>query len=123
MSDKEPDWFDSSKPDDHDERVGGGEIVIDRTPLKKKQKLKPPPQFAVVMLNDDFTPIDFVIEILMNIFGKSFNEAEAVTMDVHKRGKGVAGVFTKDIAETKAILVNKIAQKNEHPFMCQVEPA
>jgi ATP-dependent Clp protease adaptor protein ClpS len=102
---------------------GNYDIVIDRTPLKKKQKLAPPPKFAVVMLNDDFTPIDFVIEILMNLFDKSFDEAEAVTMDVHKKGKGVAGVFTKDIAETKVILVNRIAQTNEHPFMCQVEPA
>lgn len=118
----EPDWFDSCKPDDHDERVGGGDIVIERTPLKKKQKLAPPPKYAVVLLNDDFTPIDFVIAILMRMFNKSADEAEAITMDVHKKGKGIAGVYTKDIAETKVRQVNTIAQQNQHPFLCQVEP-
>lgn len=97
--------------------------VIDRVPAKQRQKLAPPPRFAVVMLNDDFTPIDFVIAVLMKLFDKSADEAEAITMDVHKKGKGVAGVYTKDIAETKVILVNKVAQENEHPFLCQVEPA
>ena len=100
---------------------GNFDIVLDRAPAKKK--LAPPPKYAVVLLNDDFTPIDFVIGILMKLFDKSFDEAEAITMDVHTTGKGVAGVYTKDIAETKVILVNRIAQTNEHPFMCQVEPA
>jgi ATP-dependent Clp protease adaptor protein ClpS len=102
---------------------GNLDIVIDRTPLKQKKKLAPPPKYAVVMLNDDFTPVDFVVAILMELFNKTSEEAIAITMDVHKKGKGVAGIYTKDIAESKTLHTNKVSQDNEFPFKCQVEPA
>lgn len=99
--------------------LGGN--VIDCVPAKKKEKLAPPPKFAVVMLNDDYTPVDFVVAILITLFNKNSDEAEAITMDVHKKGRGIAGVYTRDIAESKVGHVNRVAQDNGFPFRCQVE--
>src|SRR5210317_28304 len=96
---------------DHD-IDSGGEIVLDRSPAR--QKLEPPPMYAVVLLNDDFTPMEFVVQVLIHLFRKSEDEAEAIMMDVHKKGKGIAGVFTKDIAETKVRQVNDVARANKH---------
>lgn len=107
-----------SEPTEHND---GGEIVLERTPAR--EKLKEPPKFAVVMLNDDFTPMDFVVLLLVNLFRKSQDEAEAIMLEVHKKGKGVAGVYTKDIAETKVMQANSIAQQHEHPFRCDLEQA
>ena len=104
---------------DHDEQKGG-EIVLERTPAR--QTAKEPPKFAVVLLNDDFTPMDFVVLLLTNLFRKSPDEAEAIMLDVHNKGKGIAGVYTKDIAETRVHQANSIAQENGHPFLCSVEP-
>jgi ATP-dependent Clp protease adaptor protein ClpS len=98
----------------------GGEIVLERVPTR--QAAKEPPKFAVVLLNDDFTPMDFVVLLLINLFRKSQDEAEAIMLDVHNKGKGIAGVYTKDIAETRVHQANSIAQENEHPFRCQMEP-
>jgi len=99
----------------------GGEMVIERAP--EKEKLKEPPKWAVVMLNDDYTPMEFVVELLVRIFRKSADEAEAIMWDVHKKGKGIAGVYTKDIAETKVVQANTIAQQAKHPFRCELEQA
>ena len=104
----------------YDDKEGSGEIVLERTPTR--QAAAEPPKFAVVMLNDDFTPMDFVVMLLTNLFRKSQDEAEAIMMDVHNKGKGIAGVYTKDIAETRVYQANGIAQENEHPFRCQMEP-
>ena len=98
----------------------GDSMVIERAPVR--QKAKPPPQFAVVFLNDDYTPVDFVVQVLVNVFRKSADEAEAITMEVHTKGKGIAGVFTKDIAETKVVQVHSIAKAREHPFRCHTQP-
>jgi ATP-dependent Clp protease adaptor protein ClpS len=118
-----PDWFDSTKPDDHDDRRETGDsMVIERAPLTKKQKLAPPPRYAVIMLNDDFTPMDFVVMLLTKLFKKSQDEAEAIMIEVHKKGKGVAGLYTRDIAEARVHQANAIAQANEHPFKCEMEP-
>ncbi len=118
-----PDWFNSTKPDDHDERRETGDsMVIERSPLKKRQKLALPPKYAVVMLNDDFTPMDFVVMLLIKLFQKSQDEAEAIMTEVHKNGKGVAGLYTRDIAEARVHQANTIAQANEHPFKCEMEP-
>jgi ATP-dependent Clp protease adaptor protein ClpS len=106
-------------PDNDD----GDNIVIDRPPAKdrERQDLVPPPKYAVVMLNDDFTPMDFVVLLLIKIFLKSQDEAEAVMIEVHEKGKGLAGTYPKDIAETKAYMANRSAQNSGHPFQCQVE--
>ncbi len=81
-----------------------------------------PRQFKVLMLNDDFTPMDFVVEVLMHFF--SMDEAQATTtmLEVHHRGKAVCGIFSREIAETKAHMVINCAKQNDHPLRCVIEP-
>ena len=99
----------------------GGELVLEKTPTR--EKAKEPPKWAVVMLNDDFTPMHFVVELLVRVFQKSADEAENITWEIHNKGKGSAGVYTRDVAETKVSLANSIAQQAKHPFKCQLEQA
>ena len=84
--------------------------------------LSPPRRFAVCLLNDDYTPMDFVIALLMRVFSMPQAQAYRVMMEVHVKGKGVAGVFTRELAETKAFVATDIARTEGHPFLCQVEP-
>ena len=86
-----------------------------------KPKLKRPPLFKVVLLNDDFTPMDFVIEILTDYFNMSEDKATQIMLQVHTQGVGVCGVFTKDVAETKVQIVNDYSRENHHPLMCSME--
>lgn len=95
-------------------------LVIDRE--RQEDEVKPPKKYHVLMLNDDFTPMDFVVEILMKFFGKGEQEAAMIMLDVHKKGKGIAGTYSKDVAETKSLVAIQYAQANEHPFRCEVEP-
>lgn len=108
-----------SDSNDHGNEDGG--VILDHPPLEEKKDLAPPPRYAVVLLNDDFTPMDFVVLVLTKLFGRSQEEAEAIMMDVHKNGKGMAGTYPKDIADTKAYQVSAIAQANEYPFKAEVE--
>lgn len=85
-------------------------------------QIKRPPQYAVVLLNDDYTPMDFVIEILQDYFGLDLDRATQVMLTVHHEGKGIAGVYPRDIAETKANQVNNYARAQGHPLLCQIEP-
>ena len=80
-----------------------------------------PTQYEVYLLNDDYTPMNFVVDILQHFF--AMNETQAVTtmLDVHQYGKGVCGVYTHDIAETKVAQVNQCAKLNEHPLLCKME--
>ena len=87
-----------------------------------RPEVKPPPMYKVVLLNDDFTPMDFVVLVLTRLFNKSLDEAEAIMMDVHEKGKGVAGSYTREIAETRVVQVHDIAQADGHPFQCEMEP-
>ena len=89
---------------------------------EEDQDVAPPPRYAVVLLNDDFTPMDFVVAILVKLFEKSAEEAATIMLDVHERGKGLAGTYAHDIAETKAAQVRGIAQANGHPLMAEIEP-
>ena len=82
-----------------------------------------PPMYRVILLNDDYTPMDFVIEILRLFFGMSHERATQVMLHVHTRGKGVCGVFTFEIAETKVVLVNEYSHQHEHPLKCTMEKA
>ena len=84
-------------------------------------KLKPPPLYRVVLLNDDYTPMEFVVEILREFFGMNTETATRVMLKVHTEGKGVCGVYPKEIAETKAIQVNEHARAAEHPLLCDIE--
>jgi ATP-dependent Clp protease adaptor protein ClpS len=88
-----------------------------------KPEFKSPSMYQVVLLNDDYTPMEFVVEILENFFYMSREKATQVMLAVHTRGKGVCGVFTKDIAETKAAQVNQYSRDNQHPLLAEIEAA
>ncbi len=89
--------------------------------LDAQPKLKKPPLYRVILLNDDFTPMDFVIEILVSFFGMSEEQATAIMLQVHTRGVGICGTYSKDVAETKVYLVNSHAFENNHPLKCTME--
>ncbi len=86
-------------------------------------KLKWPPLYRVVLLNDDYTPMDFVVEVLEKFFGMDRSRATQVMLHVHTRGKGVCGVYSRDVAETKVEQVNTYSRQHQHPLLCQMEPA
>lgn len=102
-----------SDPDRH------GDLAVEEA----KPKLKPPSMYKVLMLNDDYTPMDFVVEILEDFFNLGREQATRVMLTVHTEGKAVCGVYPQDIAETKATQVVEYARENQHPLMCQVEQA
>ena len=88
-----------------------------------KPKLKRPPLYRVILLNDDYTPMEFVVQVLEQFFGMNREEATQVMLAVHTKGKGVCGIYPQDIAETKASQVNESARENGHPLLCEVEPS
>ena len=88
-----------------------------------RPRLKRPPMFKVVLLNDDFTPMEFVVEVLQRFFRLDRQKAVQIMLHVHTRGKGVCGVFTYEIAETKAAQVTDYAREHQHPLMSTVEEA
>ena len=80
-----------------------------------------PALYRVLLLNDDYTPMDFVVYVLKNFFGHTDLAAQKIMLDVHKKGAGVCGVYSFEIAETKAALVNSFSKKNKHPLKCIIE--
>ncbi|MGH8162623.1 MAG: ATP-dependent Clp protease adapter ClpS [Gammaproteobacteria bacterium] len=86
-----------------------------------RPELKRPPLYKVVLQNDDYTPMEFVVEVLQFIFRMDRSKATQIMLHVHTRGKGVAGVFTYEIAETKAAQVVEFARKHQHPLLCTLE--
>ena len=86
-----------------------------------KPKLKPPKQYKVVLVNDDYTPMEFVIHVLAAFFGMDHAKATRVMMAVHTKGKGICGIFSYEIAETKVDQVNEYSKMNQHPLMCTME--
>lgn len=80
-----------------------------------------PPFYKVLLLNDDFTPMDFVVLILKQVFHKLHEDAINIMLEVHNKGAGICGIFTRDVAETKVDQVVAIARKNEHPLQCVME--
>ena len=103
------------------EHEGGFEGALAVSPAKPK--LKRPPLFKVVLLNDDYTPMEFVIEVLEMFFGLNREKATQIMLAVHTQGKGVCGIYPKDIAETKSMQVNQHARESGHPLLCEVEPS
>jgi ATP-dependent Clp protease adaptor protein ClpS len=95
--------------------------VIDTVRDSEKQKLQPPRKYKVVLNNDDYTPMDFVIEVLMTFFNMDSDRATDVMLQVHEKGKGICGVFSADVAHTKAEQVNRYARDNEHPLLCSCD--
>lgn len=88
---------------------------------EEKPQLKKPPLYKVVLVNDDYTPMDFVVEILRVFFVMNVEKATQIMLKVHTEGKGVCGVFSKDVAETKAAQVNDYSRECEQPLLCSVE--
>jgi ATP-dependent Clp protease adaptor protein ClpS len=88
-----------------------------------KPELQRPPLYSVLLLNDDYTPMDFVVEVLMRHFSMNLEKATQVMLHVHTRGRGVCGVFTREIAESKVAQVNEYARLNQHPLLCTMEKA
>lgn len=86
-----------------------------------KPQLKPPPMYKVFLLNDDYTPMDFVVHVLERFFTLGRERAVQVMLEVHNSGKGMCGLYTKDVAETKVMQVNNYAKRNEHPLLCGME--
>lgn len=86
-----------------------------------KPKLKQPPSYKVLLLNDDFTPMEFVVHILEDFFSMNREKATQIMLNVHTNGMGVCGVYSRDIAETKVELVNAYAKENQHPLKCVME--
>lgn len=104
---------------DHDQDHGNNGLALQEA----KPKLKRPPLFKVVLLNDDYTPMEFVVDILQTFFRMDRNKATQIMLHVHTRGKGICGVFTYEIAETKVAQVNEYSRNNQHPLLCTIEEA
>lgn len=109
-----------AQADSDEDEMGGslGSLVEEAPP-----KLKKPPMYKVVLLNDDYTPMEFVVDVLERFFSLEREVAVRVMLKVHTEGKGVCGVFTREVAETKAGQVNRYARENEHPLLCEIEPS
>ncbi|XOV78386.1 MAG: ATP-dependent Clp protease adapter ClpS [Aestuariibacter sp.] len=88
-----------------------------------KQRVEPPAMYKVILNNDDYTPMDFVVEVLMRFFNLDPEKANQIMLTVHYRGKAVCGIYTAEIAETKVMQVNQYARKNQHPLLCSMEQA
>ena len=113
----------SEKPDhyqDHDHGDGYDDgLALQEAP----PKLKKPPLYQVILINDDYTPMEFVVHVLEIFFGMDRENATRIMLEVHTMGKGVCGVFTHEIAETKVSQVNHYSRENEHPLKCTMEKA
>ena len=105
------------KKGEDDASGGTGTVTLTRTKTKK------PSMYKVLLLNDDYTPMEFVVEVLETFFTMNREQATQVMLAVHTQGKGVCGIYPQDIAETKASQVNQSARDNGHPLLCDVEPS
>jgi ATP-dependent Clp protease adaptor protein ClpS len=95
--------------------------VGDTAVQESDPQLKRPPLYRVLMLNDDYTPMEFVVQVLQMFFGMNLEKATRIMLTVHTEGSAVCGVYTRDIAETKAAQVIRFARENEHPLLCEIE--
>lgn len=108
--------------DDHsDEELNNDDIGGDTALATARPKLKKPRMYRVVINNDDYTPMDFVVHVLEKFFAMDRMKATRIMMDVHNNGKGTCGLFTRDAAETKTLQVNNYSKKNNHPLMSSLE--
>ena len=87
----------------------------------ERTRVKPPPLFKVILLNDDYTPMDFVVVVLQTVFSMSREKATLVMLQVHREGMGVCGTFTRDVAAAKVDQVTEMARKHQHPLQCTME--
>jgi ATP-dependent Clp protease adaptor protein ClpS len=105
----------------HARPINNNEAFEDGLAVKVKVRTKKPAMYKVLLLNDDFTPMEFVVYVLERVFRKTRVEANDVMLKVHHDGVGVAGIFTYEVAETKVDQVMALARKNEHPLQCTME--
>ena len=108
----------SIQPARPEDGQGGDSVVLER----RTQKVKPPQMYQVVLLNDDYTPMEFVVLVIQEFFNKDLETATQIMLKIHLDGKGVCGVFSKDVAATKVDQVTEAARKNGHPLQCICEP-
>ena len=106
--------------DDSDQEGNAGQgLAVEKT----RPKLKPPSMYKVILLNDDYTPMEFVVQVLEDFFGMNREKATQVMLHVHRLGRGVCGIYTRDIAETKVSQVNDHSRTHQHPLLCTMEEA
>lgn len=106
-----------------DDEFGYPDVPGDVAVEPAKPQLEKPKLYKVILINDDYTPMGFVVQILMQVFGMDEGKASSVMLEVHQRGKGVCGIYPREIAETKVMQVSEYAKKNEHPLLCVMEEA
>jgi ATP-dependent Clp protease adaptor protein ClpS len=115
---KQPPPTTPQKPARAPQRDGGGAIVLER----RTERTKPPALYQVLMLNDDYTPMEFVVVVIQEFFAKDLATATQIMLQIHLEGRGVCGVYSKDIAATKVDQVLEAANKAGHPLKCVSEP-
>ena len=101
------------------EEESSSDVAVDEA----DPEVSEPPKYVVLLLNDDYTTMEFVIEVLTRFFRKTNEEAMQIMLKVHTEGKGIAGIYSREIAETKALQVNEYAKSHRHPLKCTAEPA
>lgn len=102
-----------------EEGLPEGDLAVQES----RPELAPPPRYKVVIMNDDYTPMDFVVEVLESFFNMNREKATRVMLVIHTEGQATVGVYSRDVAETKAAQVVDYAQHNQHPLLCRVEQA
>ena len=105
----------------HDHPAQHEDDASDLAVQEAKPTLQAPPLYKVLLLNDDYTPMDFVVEVLEVFFSLNREQATKVMLAVHTEGRAVCGLYTRDIAETKAMQVNQYARESQHPLLCEIE--
>lgn len=106
---------------DPDRGIGGNDGASTNVVVKSRTKTKKPSMYKVLMLNDDYTPMEFVVHVLESFFGKDREEATQIMLHVHQRGVGICGVYSYEVAETKVTQVIDYARKHQHPLQCTLE--
>lgn len=93
------------------------------TKQQEKQALQPPPMYKVILSNDDYTPMDFVVEVLVKFFRMDEERATDTMLTIHYKGRAICGIFSAEVAETKVVQVNQYAREHQHPLLCSMEKA
>ncbi|MCL4148925.1 UNVERIFIED_CONTAM: hypothetical protein GTU68_060278 [Idotea baltica] len=107
---------------DTPEPIDNDDLALVVAEPETKRRLNRPPLYRVLLLNDDYTTMEFVILVLRTVFHHSEEKAAQIMLHVHQRGSGICGVFTREVAETKVDQVVQLAQESEHPLQCTMEP-
>jgi len=118
MMDRMNDKMANRPKNNEDGNSNGPEVGV---VIKSRPKTKKPTMYKVLMLNDDYTPMEFVVHVLERFFSKSQEEATRIMLNVHQRGVGICGVYTYEVAETKATQVMDLAREHQHPLQCTIE--